>query len=595
VKNKTGLFGIIALTAVIGFSMTGCDQPNNVVPPVDRTALGGTIAGAQTLLAGTAVSEDGAGIASGYWAPQAATSAFTTAIATAQGVYGNAAATQATVNAATETLTTARAIFTAARQPGTYTPAGADRTALGNTIAEARLLIAGTVISTDGTDVATTAHWVTAAAHTAFDNAIATAQSVHGNPAATQGQITTALLNLTTAQATFIAARQSGTSVTAVDRTALAQAIVAAQVLLAQTETSTDGTDVPATAHWTTATVRATFYSAIATAQGVQDNTNATQAQINAAVTTLADAQVTFSTARLPGTYTPVVIVDRTALAQAIAAAQVLLAQTETSSDGADVPATAHWTTATVRTAFDNAINTAQSVRDNTNATQAQINAAVTTLADAQVTFSTARLPGTYTPVVIVDRTALAQAIAAAQDLLAQTETSPDGYDIPATASWTTATVRTAFDNAINTAQDVHDNTAATQIEVDAATATLEAAHTTFDTARLPGTFIPGGNFEIDFSPGMATNVQGPTVYLGYTGQPHAITLLNPDRFDTGSIRWLLGNGEPVPAAALTDSGATLILNSHVHGNRTGEHRVTVEAGIDGVPHGAVVDFTVEL
>jgi len=588
VKNNIGLFGIIALTAVIGFLMVGCNQSNNVMPPVDRTALGGAIAGAQTLLAGTAVSEDGVGIASGYWAPQAATGAFTAAIATAQGVYGDTAATQATVNAATETLAAARATFAAARQPGTYTPAGTDRTALGGAIADARLLLAGTAVSADGTDVAVMAYWATHAAHNAFAEAVDTAQDVHDDTDAAQAQIDAAVTALAAARATFDTARQLGTSATAVDRTALAQAITGAQALLAQTETSTDGTDLPTTAYWTTATVRTAFDNAINTAQGVHDDTDATQAQIDAAVTALAAARATFDTARLPGTYTPV-IVDRAALGGAIADARLLLAGTAVSTDGTDVAVTAHWATQAAHTAFVNAVDTAQGIHDDTDATQAQIDTAVTALTAARAAFDTARLPGT------VDRTALAQAITAARALLAQTETSTDGTDLLVTAYWTTATVRTAFTNAVNAAQGVHDNTAATQTGVDAATTTLEAARATFDTARLPGTFIPGGDFEIDFSPGMATNVQGPTVYLGYVGQPPGITLLNPGQFNTGSIRWMLGNGEPVPAAALSDGGATLILNLHVHGNRTGEHRVTVEARIDGVLHGTVVYFTVEL
>ena len=303
-------------------------------------------------------------------------------------------------------------------------------------------------------------------------------------------------------------------------------------------------------------------------------------------------AVIGFSTTacRQPGT---VPTVDRAALGSAIAGAQTLLAGTATSTDGTGV-ASGYWAPLAAIDTFTATIAAAQAVHAGNASTQAMVDAAVEALATAQAAFIAARQPGTYTPTP-VDRTALAQALTAAQTLLAQTETSADGTDIPPTAYWTTATVRATLDNAVNTARNVHDNTAATQAEVDAATATLETAQTTFNTARLPGTFTPRGNFEIDFSPGMATNVQGPTVYLSYAGQPPAITLLNPDRFDTGSIRWLLGNGDPVPAAALSDSGATLILNRYVHGNRTGEHRVTVKAGIGGVPHGAVVDFTVEL
>jgi len=116
-RNKLGLIGLIAMTVIIGLLAAGCRQPSNDVTPVevDRTALGNAIAAAQALLAETVASADGAGIASGHWAPQAAIDAFTTAIAAAQGVHGNANAAQAEVNIAASNLATAQTTFNAAR------------------------------------------------------------------------------------------------------------------------------------------------------------------------------------------------------------------------------------------------------------------------------------------------------------------------------------------------------------------------------------------------------------------------------------------------------------------------------------------------
>ena len=487
-KNKLGLFGLIALLAIIGFAATGCEQPTNEVTPVgvDRTALGNAITAAQALLYGVVASADGTSITSGWWAPQAAIDAFTAAITIAQGVHGNANATQAEVNTAASNLSTAQATFNAARQPGMYTPATADRTALGNAITAAQILIAGTAISSDGTDVATTAYWATQAAHAAFSSAVSAAQGVYGNAAATQAEVTAAVSDLATAQTTFIASRALGTSVTAVDKTALGSAIAAAQALLAETVASEDGTGVTS-GYWAPQAAIDAFTSAIAIAQGVHGNANATQAEVNTAASNLATAQATFNTARQPGTYTPTAA-DRTALGNAIAAAQVLIAETATSADGTDVATTAYWATQAAHADFASAVSAAQDVYGNTVTTQAEVDTAASTLQTARATFMAARALGTSA--TAVDRTTLGGAIANANTLLASTTVSTDGIDVAITAFWTSVTIRTTFENAISAAQSVYGNNGATQATVDGAVSTLTSAHTVFYAARQPGAAI---------------------------------------------------------------------------------------------------------
>ena len=179
------------------------------------------------------------------------------------------------------------------------------------------------------------------------------------------------------------------------------------------------------------------------------------------------------------------VAVDRTALGNAITAANALLDDTATSANGGDIAITAFWTTAAVRTTFTGAVTAAQGVYDNEGATQAQANEAATTLAAAHQTFSDARQRGTST--AAVGRTDLGNAIAAANALLAETVVSANGNDIAVTAFWTTAAVRATFTGAVAAAQVVYGDGEATQEQIAAAVSTLIAAHEAFYDAREPG------------------------------------------------------------------------------------------------------------
>ena len=477
-KTRLRLLGIVALIAAIGLSVTGCPSPTNGIP-VDRTALGNAVSQADALLNATETSVGGGDVATtAYWTTATVRTTFVNAVATARGVYDNEGATQAAIDGAIETLADARATFNAARRPGRYGTA-MDRTALGNAISLANALLAITTVSTDGGDVAITAYWTTQTVRDVFAAAIATAQDVYDDDA-TQDQIASAVIDLGEEHETFYDAREPGTSETAVDRTALGYAIFEANALLATTKTSTDGNDVATTAYWTTQTVRDAFTAAIATAQGVYDDDNAIQGQIASAVTALATARQTFYDEREPGTY-----VNKTALGNAIDAANALLATTMVSIDGGDVATAAYWTTQTVRDTFTAAIANAQDVYDDDDAIQGQIYSAISTLAGERDTFYAARKPGTY-----VNKTALGNAIDAADALLAVTMVSTDGGDVATTAYWTTQAVRDAFIAAIAAARGVYDNAEATQSLVNAAVETLQDALSDFENEIEPGAQI---------------------------------------------------------------------------------------------------------
>ena len=79
-----------------------------------------------------------------------------------------------------------------------------------------------------------------------------------------------------------------------------------------------------------------------------------------------------------------------------ITAAQELLDAAPTvSADGKDVPVGTEWITEAAKTAFSGAITAATTVKENTDATQDDVDAAVTALNTAKDTFVAAQQEGT--------------------------------------------------------------------------------------------------------------------------------------------------------------------------------------------------------
>jgi len=123
---------------------------------------------------------------------------------------------------------------------------------------------------------------------------------------------------------------------------------------------------------------KAAFKTAIDTAQAVADNAEATQAQVNQAVTDLKTAEGVFDAAK-------VTAVSKTALTDAIKAANTKYTN---AVEGSAAGQYALGSKAALKTAID----TAQAVADNTEATQAQVNQAVTDLKAAEGIFDAAKV-----------------------------------------------------------------------------------------------------------------------------------------------------------------------------------------------------------
>jgi len=100
----------------------------------------------------------------------------------------------------------------------------------------------------------------------------------------------------------------------------------------------------------------------------------------------------------------------------------------------------------------------------------------------------------------------------------------------------------------------------------------------------------PGeGVFAISFAAEMDMEITGPRVSIA-TGQ-QSVTLLNPEQF--GLIEWFLGETKITGDAVSGSHGQTLALDSSIHNERVGIHRVTLEVSLGDTLHSRVIVFTV--
>ncbi|MDI4647475.1 DUF5695 domain-containing protein [Cohnella hashimotonis] len=210
---------------------------------------------------------------------------------------------------------------------------------------------------------------------------------------------------------------------------------------------------------------KATLQAAIDVASAVAQNGAATTADVAQALVALDDAVTVFSGSMIQ--------IDKAALNTAIAeAGQALSAAVEGSAPG-QYPA---GTKATLQAA----INAAIVVRDRAAVTQSEVDLAVSTLTTATSTFRASVNP-TTTP--SVDLSALNQAIATAQAKAAKATAGNKVGQYPAAAI-------TDLQATIVAANAVKSSGGASQSTVDAATAALNAAISTFASKIV--TLVPG-------------------------------------------------------------------------------------------------------
>ena len=278
----------------------------------------------------------------------------------------------------------------------------ADKSALNTAIAEAETYYNS--IKDDHAEAA-------AALKTAIDNA----KIMQEKGDATQEEVNNALSALTTAKTTAEDAVLTET------KTALNNDITAAETYYNSIKDSNP-------------TAAATLLEAINAAKQVKDNADATQEQVDAAIAALASAKTTAEQTVLTDT--------KTALNDDITDAEAYYNSIKDSNPAA------------AATLLD-AINAAKTVKDNADATQEQVDAAIAALASAKTTAEQTVLTET--------KTALNDDITEAEAYYNSiSESNPDAA----------ATLL----EAINTAKGVQDNADATQSEIESAAQTLTDA-----------------------------------------------------------------------------------------------------------------------
>ena len=167
-------------------------------------------------------------------------------------------------------------------------------------------------------------------------------------------------------------------TVIAVNKNDLMAGIDSANLKIASTVTGIELGQYPQTA-------TDTFRAAITRAQAVVGNAEATQTQVDQVLSDLKAAEMTFDAAKIT-------FIDKSALTTAIAVSNAKVTSAVPGVGVGQYPQTAI-------DAFITAIVTAQAVVDNTGATQAEVNQAVTALKAAEVVFDAARqsLPASVT------------------------------------------------------------------------------------------------------------------------------------------------------------------------------------------------------
>ena len=410
-------------------------QDENPTPtPVDKAPLAAKIAEAEDLLEAAEV-----GTAPGQY-PEEAYNTFEAAINAAKAVNDDEDATQAEVDAAVEALEDAIAAFEAS----VIGELPVNKDALAAKIAEAEDLL-------EAAEVGTAPGQYPEEAYNTFEAAINAAKAVNDDEDATQAEVDAAVEALEDAIAAFEA---SVIGELPVNKDALAAKIAEAEDLLEAAEVGTAPGQYPEEAY-------NTFEAAINAAKAVNDDEDATQAEVDAAVEALEDAIAAFAAAEIEAPE-----VDKSALAAKIAEAKVLKESAEVGEEPGQYPEEAYNT-------FAAAIDAAEAVYDKADATQAEVDNAVAALEDAIAAFEASvigELP--------VNKDALAAKIAEAEDLLeaAEVGTAPGQYPEEA---------YNTFEAAINAAKAVNDDEDATQAEVDAAVEALEDAIAAFEASVI--------------------------------------------------------------------------------------------------------------
>jgi len=281
-----------------------------------------------------------------------------------------------------------------------------------------------------------------AGSKTTLQNAIDAATAVKTDVNSSQAQFDAAIVTLNKAVSDFQALKIT------VNKTSLNTEITNGQTALSGTTEGTGNNQYPIGS-------KTTLQNAIDAASLVIANTGASQAQVDAAITTLQTAISTFQNSKI--------VVSKTALNSSITAAELVYSNSAEGTGNGQYP---NGSKAILQSAIDVAIT----VNTDPSASQTQVDAAKTTL-DKAVTDFQAKVIG-------VNKSVLNSEISNGQTALLGTTEGTGNNQYPVGS-------KTTLQNAIDAASLVSSNTNASQTQVDAAVLTLQTAISTFQNAKI--------------------------------------------------------------------------------------------------------------
>ncbi|GHT73761.1 hypothetical protein FACS1894124_2620 [Spirochaetia bacterium] len=250
----------------------------------------------------------------------------------------------------------------------------------------------------------------------------------------------------------------------------------------------------------------------------------------------LAAVSVLFAACRQPtsGGGSDAPIVTKTALRDALKAANTLADSVFPSINGSDVPQSHQWAAQTDINAYLDAIAAAEAVnaKKTSELTQAEVDAAIEALKKATDLFKTKLQDGTKPQVT---QSGLEDQIEAAELRLNATEISDDGTELLPYVYWVTNEVFEAYYEAIEAAREAAYNSA-TDDEINQASVDLDVATLTFNTARKPGTRDEG---EVYISGTLSGGVDSGTVTL--YADPEKTTSIGNQDLPKDSTEWRIG------------------------------------------------------
>lgn len=240
------------------------------------------------------------------------------------------------------------------------------------------------------------------------------------------------------------------------------------------------GNDVLTTEKWTTQAERTAFESAVSSARTVANNSNATQEQVNNAITQYRNALAVYQAAQKNGSKYG--YGDRASLQSLINSVQYVAE----SWDGFNVPYDMPWTTPTERNALASAVSSAQSVVNNYSSTQNDIVYATNNLNNAIWTYKNAYRYGPHGN--YVDKSSLSSLINSISIYeYVEVSYTGNGTDVETTKKWTTLSERRLLEDAVQQAKVVESDPYAYQYQITNATNDLSTALIRYRNASYPG------------------------------------------------------------------------------------------------------------